>query len=93
MQVIGVQCNDSQFFKVTLHLSLLWRIGYTPCVVQYILVAYFIPSDLYLESPTAALPLPSSLSLLITTTLFSTSLSLLFVVVVIFTILFFRFHI
>ena len=61
-----------------LHLALLWNSGYAPCVVQYILVAYFIPTSLYLESPTPVLPLPALLSLLITTALFSTFLSLLF---------------
>ena len=37
-----------QFLKVTLHLQLLQNTGYIPCVVQHILVAYFIPNSLYL---------------------------------------------
>ena len=51
--------------------------GYIPCVVQYILVAYFIPNSLYLLIPysyLALLPLPFP------TSLFSVSVSpLLFV--------------
>ena len=51
--------------------------GYIPCVVQYILVAYFIPNSLYLLIPysyLALLPLP------LPTSLFSVSVSpLLFV--------------
>ena len=27
------------------------KIGYIPCIVQYILVAYFIPNSLYLFTP------------------------------------------
>ena len=48
--------------------------GYIPCVVQYILVAYFIPNSLYLLIPysyLALLPLP------LPTSLFSVSVSLL----------------
>ena len=59
---MGVQYSDSQFLKVILHLWLLWNIGYVPCVVQYILVAYFIHNSLYLLiSYPYVTPLPSPL--------------------------------
>ena len=44
-------CMFIQFLKVTLHLQLLQNIGYIPCVVQCILVTYFIPNILYLLIP------------------------------------------
>ena len=40
-----------QFLEVTLHSQLLQNIGYIPCVVQYIPVAYLTPSGLYLLLP------------------------------------------
>ena len=48
-----------QFSKVTLHLQLLQNIVYIPCVVQYILVAYFTPNSFYLSllHPNIAPPL------------------------------------
>ena len=46
-------------------------------VVQYILVAYFIPNNLYLLHPYPYIAPPLSLSLLVTVSLFSVSVNLL----------------
>ena len=40
-----------QFFKVIVHLQLLQNVGYIPHVVQYFLVAYFIPLCIYWSVP------------------------------------------
>ena len=37
--------------KVIFHLQLLWNIGYIPCVVQYVIVACFVPNSLFLLIP------------------------------------------
>ena len=37
-----------QFLNITLHLQLLWNIGYIPCVEQYFLVINLTPNSLYL---------------------------------------------
>ena len=54
--------NQKNFFKATFPLQLLQNIGYIPSVVQYILVAYLTPSNLYLPLfiPIVALPLLST---------------------------------
>ena len=55
-------------------MQLLQNIGYIPCVVQYILVAYLTPNSLYLPltHPYIVVPPP-----LVATSLFSISVSLL----------------
>ena len=60
-----------QFLKVTFHLQLSQNIGYIPHVVQYILVAYLTPNSSYLPLPSPYCP-----PLLVTTSLFSISVSL-----------------
>ena len=72
----GIQYSDTQFLKVILHLQIIIKY-YIPCVIQYILVAYFIPNSLCLliSYPyTAQLPyhLPTG-----TTNFFSIFVSLL----------------
>jgi len=47
-----------------------------PCAIQYILVVYFIRTSLYLSIPYPNFSLPLSLSPLLTTGLFSISVSL-----------------
>ena len=37
---IGIPCSDWEFLNVTLHLSLLWNVGYISCVLQSITGAY-----------------------------------------------------
>ena len=66
--------NFIQFLKVTFHLQLLQNIGYIPHVVQYIPepMLYLIVCPL---SPPHIIPAPSPL---VTTSLFSVSVSLLF---------------
>ena len=57
--VTSVQYSDSQFLKIILHLQLLWNIGYIPCVVQYILVAYFVHDSLYFLIPCPCIAPPT----------------------------------
>ena len=40
--VLGIQQSDSIFLWISLHLKLLLNIGYTPCAVQYICIAYLL---------------------------------------------------
>ena len=70
--------NCIQFLKVTFHLQLLQNIGYIPHVVQYIPepILYLIVCPLTPLHVTPA-PLP-----LVTASLFSVSVSLLFFVIV-----------
>ena len=76
--IAGVQHNDSKFLWIILHLQLLQYIGCIPCVVQYILVTYlFYTQQLVPLNPLPlSCPSPPSLSPLVTTSLFSTYLSL-----------------
>ena len=69
MLVSGIQCSDSVFLYVILHLKLLQSNGYIPVLI------YFIRSILYLLIPKPFF-CPSCLSPLVTVTLFSVSVSL-----------------
>ena len=89
LYVSGVQHSDSQFLKIVLHLQLLQNNGYIPYAVQYILLAYFIHSTLYLLILYLYLA-PSPLSLLTGNHQFSISLSL-FLFLLYLLILVFRF--
>lgn len=64
-----------------------------PCVAQYILEAYFIPSSLSFLLSYPYLPLPPSLSSLATTGLFIIPVSLLLFSYILQFAVFFRFHI
>ena len=64
-----------QFLKVTFHLQLLQNTGYIPRVAQYILEPVLHPIASTSHSRTPALSLPASP--LVTTSLFSVSVSLL----------------
>lgn len=47
------------------------KIGFIPCVVQYVIVAYFVHNGFYLLIPYTICPLPSSVSPLAATGFFS----------------------
>ena len=70
-----VQCGDSQFLKVIVNLVIVKYWLHSP-IVQSILVTYFVPHCIS-YSLARVWNLPASLSLLVTTSLFSVSLSLL----------------
>lgn len=47
------------------------KIGFIPCVVQYVTVAYFLHNGFYLLIPYPMCPLPCSISPLVATDFFS----------------------
>ena len=53
------------------------KFDYIPCIVQYILIAYFIPIVCTFHSPTPVFPLPSFP--LVTTSLYSVSVTVFLV--------------
>ena len=68
--------TSSQLLKLYFIYSY-YKYCYIPHIVQYIFVAYFIHNSWYPLFPTLVLPLPTSLSLLVITSLSSISVSLL----------------
>ena len=48
--IIGVQYSHLQFLKSILCLSFLYNIIYIFCIVQYIIVAYFMQNCLFTAS-------------------------------------------
>lgn len=63
LYIPGVQYGESQFVQVIFHLQLFWNIGYTPCAVQFNLLAYFVHNSSHLiilgPVPTPPFPLPT----------------------------------
>ena len=72
INVIVVQYSGSWIFKNYILLIAIKYWLYSP-VWKSTVVAFFIPNSLYLSFPTSILPLPPSLSSLVTTCLFSMS--------------------
>ena len=70
-----MQYSDPQFLNIIFHYDH-YKILAVFSVVQYILVAYFMPNSLYLLTPYPAFTPPLSLFQLVTT-VFSISVSLL----------------
>ena len=79
LQVYNILIHNSKDYAIFIVI----KIVCIPCVVEYILVTYFIHSCFYLLIPYPILPLPGSLSPLVTTSLFPVSVSLVIVVVVV----------
>ena len=75
--VSGIQCSDSVFLQVILHFKLLQNVSFIPYAVQHILAAYlFYTRTLSLWIQYTCLTPPPSFSPLLTTGLFSLSVSL-----------------
>ena len=84
--------SDSQFLKVYSTYSSYKIVAIVPVLYTIILAAHCIPNSLYLLLPNPILPVPSSLSLLVTTK-FSVSVSLLLFCFIHQFVVYFRFHI